>query len=152
MTGLLLGLLKFGLSGLSVALFYLTFRLLQSEQRKAKVRPEMLMTIRLIMGLAVVLMIVPAGVEFWRIYISRPEYDATVREQVRSLATLQIDKDSYVLNSLPDNIAKRDLLGTILQVCNGTIELRKTVGLSNELGCIEIQNAYRHLVEMFPTH
>jgi len=152
MNELLLGLVGGGLSGLSVALFYLTYRLLEAEQAHAKVRPGVLRTIRLVMALAVVLMIVPAGIEGWHIYVSRPAFDATVREQVRSLNTLLLDKDIFVLNSLPASPSKRDLLGTLLQICKTTVELRKTVGFSDELSCFDIESAYERLVHDFPPH
>jgi hypothetical protein len=59
--------LQYGLSGLSAVLFDITVGILQTEQKRKQVRPEILATLRVVMGFAVFMMLVPAGVGAFRL-------------------------------------------------------------------------------------
>jgi hypothetical protein len=126
--------LNFGFSGLAAILFLATVGILQAEQKRKVVRPEMLATLKVVMAFGAILVVVPGGVEvFHQIWDTNTgNYKTAIQTQVNALSNAENLKVAALLNDLAPGSTKTDLIRFASGVCQATTELKKTTGQGNE--------------------
>jgi hypothetical protein len=120
----LLGALQFGISGLSAILFIVLVGILQTEQKRDRIRPSVLRAIRGLMVFGVFLVLVSAALGALD-YLGMKRI---VREQLAGLSRIENLKIYSVLGSLPNPDAQKILADDLLQVCDAIHDLKDAVG------------------------